>query len=80
METRCPDCGSPAKLKHLRNCKTYGNPDFKLGTNAAATRGQLDLVSDLIKQLGYNEDDYNLNVITSTQCSKLIEELLFERG
>lgn len=80
MEKRCPDCGSPSNLKHLRNCKSYGSPDFKFGTNAAATRGQLDLVSDLIKQLGYNEEDYNLNVITATQCSKLIDELLSERG
>lgn len=78
--TRCPDCGSLPHLKHLRNCKSHGNSDFKTGTNNAATRAQLDFVSDLISQLGYDEEDYKLDAITSTECSKLIEQLISERG
>lgn len=78
--TRCPDCGSPPHLKHLRNCKSYGNADFKPGTIILATRAQLDFVSDLISQLGYSEEDYKLDTITSAECSKLIEQLVAERG
>ena len=77
---RCPDCGSPVTMKHLRNCKTNGSTSFRSNSNDTATRAQLDLVGDLIKGLGYNEDDYNLDVINSLACGKLIEQLIAERG
>ena len=77
---RCPDCGSPASMSHLRNCKTHGAHCFKTNSNETATRAQIDFVSDLIKQLGYSEDDYKLGEINQAECSKLIDSLMTERG
>jgi len=77
-ELRCPDCGSPPHLKHLRNCKSHGNPDYVLGFKAS--RAQIDLMADLIKQLGHDEDNYNLDTLNSVQASTLIQDLLEERG
>ena len=46
------------------------------------TRSQRDLREDLMSQLGYDEDDFNvrLDTLTREEASLLIRELIKERG
>lgn len=41
---------------------------------------QIDFATDLLEQLGYDVDDYDLSQMNQDEISALIKELLEERG
>ena len=77
---RCQSCGTPLEtnLPHLRNCEFNKSTTFKTNSNFVASRAQIDLVCQLSQQLGYDTENYKLQSITMSECSKLIESLLLE--
>lgn len=44
------------------------------------SQAQIDFATDLLEQLGYDVDDYNLSQMNRDEISALIKELLEERG
>jgi hypothetical protein len=77
MSNRCPSCGSPANLPHLRNCKISPPDGYEL---KHPTTAQIDFARDLIKQLGYNLEEYDFEAMSFTDLSKMITDLRTERG
>ena len=76
---RCKSCGTKHPMPHLKNCKDHGYTSAIRQTDAPS-RAQLDYAHSLIGQLGYDIESYDFSVMTSNQCSKLIDELVKELG
>lgn len=74
---RCPSCGSPPNLPHLRNCKISPPEGYEL---KQPTEAQLAFANDLLEQLGYHPEEYGLKAMKFADLSKLITELRTERG
>jgi len=65
------ECGSLKVNGSCTNkkCKNYVRKD------PPATAKQLEIIRDLLFQLGRDEDEYNLNDISSKEAASLIEDL-----
>jgi hypothetical protein len=76
IEERCPSCGTPPHLPHLRNCKIMRRPGMPLHNQP--TVRMMDLAFQLQRELEYAEV-VDPGTLTFADCQKLIDRLLTEK-
>ena len=69
---RCPSCGSPSSMPHLRNCKRARHPGGPLWDKP--TIPMIDQAKRWLRQLGLDEE-YNPDEMSFAECSDLLDRL-----
>lgn len=76
MTERCPSCGSPPHLPHLRNCKITRRPGGEMW--GKPTVKMVDTANKLLRELG-KEGQEEPGAMTFQRCAALIDRLIAEK-